>query len=116
MPSGGKQKGAGRPPVPFLRKLQVGMFCQERLPRARGPTVGPVRGPQRYSSAASCKSKPDCRGRAGRFVTLPPAELRKAIAKQATELDKIGRVSAVPEFERRVSGGEYAGSGRQIRY
>jgi hypothetical protein len=100
MPSGGKRKGAGRPPVPFRHKLEVGVFCQERFQQeqkaqrrawleARGDTQR-RRQLQEQARTAAARAK-------RRFVTLPPAELRKAIAKPAAELDKIGRVSAVPK-------------------
>ena len=112
MPRGGKQKGAGRPPVPFWRKVQVGLFCQERFQQeqeaqrwarfeARGDTQR-RRQLQEQARTAAARAK-------RQFVTLPLAELRKAIAKPAAELDKIGRVSGCRRFDRRVSGGEYCG-------
>lgn len=97
---GGPRRGAGRKPVPFWRKVQIGVFCQERFQQeqeaqrwtrfeARGDTQS-RRQIQEQARTAAARAK-------RRFVTLPPAELRKAIAKPAAELDRIGRVFAVPE-------------------
>jgi hypothetical protein len=100
MPSGGSGRGQGRPPTPFWRKVQVGIFCEERFQQeqeaqrwarfeARGDTHRRRQLQEQARTAAARAQR--------RFVALPPAELRKAIAKPAAELDKIGRVSAVPK-------------------